>query len=113
MANLKEFSTYKNKLAEKFCTTESLSNLLRLDDEEDMSAKDLMYNRVFPYAYVPDVTETGRAFVCFEVAVPYIKSDVIKQVELRVYVFCSKSIMRLPKGAGIRTDAMASAVDKF
>lgn len=64
MAYMMEITSYKEKMAQKFCTSDGLSALLKMVGEESMSASDLMYNRVFPYEYVPDVTEVNRAFVC-------------------------------------------------
>lgn len=113
MAYMMEITSYKEKMAQKFCTSDGLSALLKMVGEESMSASDLMYNRVFPYEYVPDVTEVNRAFVCFDIDVVDVESDIIKIVDINVYVFCGKEIIRLPDSKGIRTDVMASEVDKI
>jgi hypothetical protein len=72
-----------------------------------------MYNRVFPYAHVPSVSETGQAFICFDIDVPSVKSNIIKNVEIKIYVFAHQNIMRLPDGGGMRIDVLASEIDKI
>lgn len=113
MANLEEVTLYKNKLAMSFCLSDDVTALLRLDGDEDMAAQDFMYSRVFPYAHVPDVADTGRCFICFEIDVPSVKSNVIKTVEIRVYIIAHQNIIRLPEGKGLRIDVLSSVVDKM
>lgn len=113
MANLQEITTYKDLMAQAFCTSESIAQLLKLDDQPLVIGKDLMYSRVFPYAHVPNVSEEGRSFICFDIDVPTVKSDTIKTVQISIYVMAHQNIMRLPDGDGMRIDVLASEVDKI
>lgn len=113
MANLEEISIYKNRLASSFCLSNEVTSLLRVQGDEDMRPQDFMYERVFPYAHVPDTSDTGRCFLCFEIDVPTVKSNVIKTVEIKVYIMAHQNLLRLPNGRGIRTDVLSSVVDRM
>ena len=113
MANLDEVSLYKNRLAMSFCTSNDVTSLLRIQGDEDMSPQDFMYERVFPYAHVPDASEIGRCFLCFEIDVPSVKSNVIKTVEIKIYIMSHQNILRLSDGRGLRTDVLSAVVDKM
>ena len=93
MANLQEITLYKNQMAQAFCTSEPIAQLLKLEDQPLVIGKDLMYNRVFPYAHVPNVSEEGRSFICFDIDVPIVKSDTIKTVQISIYVMSHQNIM--------------------
>ena len=112
MANLKELTEYKAKLMEMFCTSPALADLVCVSGE-NLIGKDLMFNRMYPYAYVPPVQESGYGYVCFKIDVPSVKKNVIKEVQITVYVMCHQNIMRLPNGKGLRPDCMAAEVDKL
>ena len=113
MANLEEISLYKNRLAMTFCTTKEVTSLLRIQGDEDMQPQDFMYDRVFPYAHVPEASEIGRCFLCFEIDVPSVKNNVVKTIEIRIYVISHQNFLRLPEGRGIRTDVLSSVIDKI
>ena len=113
MAHLKEITVYKNQLMKAICTNEKIQELLRVSGDEGMSGKDFVYERVFPYVYVPETTEKGYAYICFDLIVPRVWSSVAKQVEIDVYIMSHQDIMRLPEGAGIRIDLIAHEIDKI
>lgn len=113
MANFAEITVYKDRMAQAFCTSDRIAELLRLADQPLISGKDLMYSRVFPYAHVPNVSEEGRSFICFDIDVPAVKSNIIKTVQISIYVMAHQNIMRLPDGGGMRIDVLASEVDKI
>lgn len=113
MANLAELTTYKAKLMEAICTSDVIVSLLKLDGESEMSGRDLMYARVFPYAYVPDTTERAKTFICYTINVPSVFSNTIKSIEIDFYVFAHQSLMRLPNSAGLRVDRIVMGIDKM
>lgn len=113
MANLKELSAYKSRMMQAFCTSKELSPLLCVEGEDELSGKALMYSRVFPYAHVPNTVENAKSFVCFKVDAISVKSAVIKVMQITIYCISHQSLLRLPDGKGLRTDEMASQVDKL
>lgn len=112
MANLEEFTTYKQTLMKEICKSDSIVNLLRLDtDKAGMTGRDMRYVRIFPYNYVPLVTEHASTFVCFTVTAPNVKNDSITELVLTIYVFTHQDIMRTENG--MRTDLLVSEIDKL
>lgn len=112
MANLEEFTEYKQTLMKAICTSSSIIDLLRLDkDDPSMTGKDMRYLRIFPYNYVPLTTEEATTYVCFTVTAPYVKNDKITDLQLTVFVFTHQDIMRTDKG--MRTDLLISEIDKL
>lgn len=113
MAHLQEITTYKNQLMKAICTNEAILSLLKIHGDESMTGRDMPYNRVFPYGHVPDTNETAKAFICFDLIVPRVWSNVIKEVEIDLFVFAHQNIMRMPEGQGIRIDLIATELDKI
>lgn len=113
MANLEELTLYKNKLMQSFCTSKELASYLMVEGEPVLFGQNLPYNRVFPYAHVPQVKDEARSFICFEFEVPTVKNNIIKTIQINVYAISHQNLMRLPDGGGMRIDAMASEVDKI
>ncbi len=112
MANLEEFTEYKNTLMQAICTSEPIVNLLKLDtDKAGITGKDMRYNRIYPYNYVPPTTEHATTYVCFTVTAPNVKDGLITELRLTIYVFTHQDIMRTQNG--IRTDLLVSEIDKL
>lgn len=112
MANLEEFTTYKQTLMKAICTSDSIVDLIKLDtDKPEITGKDLRYVRIFPYNYVPLVTENATTFICFTVTAPVVKNEMITELCLTIYVFTHQDIMRTDKG--MRTDLLVSEIDKL
>lgn len=112
MANLEEFTVYKNTLMEAICTSDSIFNLMKLsNDPSDLRCKDLRYVRIFPYNYVPLTIETAQTFICFTVTAPNVKNNIISELILTVFVFTHQDLMRTKNG--MRTDLLISEIDKL
>lgn len=112
MANLEEFTTYKNTLMQAICTNDKIVSLLKSEsDPEDITGKDMRYKRIFPYNYVPNTVENASTFICFSVVAPNVTDNVIAKLMLYVWVFTHQDLMKV-KG-GMRTDLIVSEVDKM
>lgn len=112
MANLEEFTTYKQTLMEAICTSPTIINLLKKEtDKANITGRDMRYDRIFPYNYVPLTIENATTFICFTVTAPNVKDDIISELRLIVYVFTHQDLMRTPNG--MRTDLIISEIDKL
>lgn len=112
MANLEEFTSYKQTLMQAICTSERITELMKLDTDDPLiTCKDMRYSRIFPYNYVPLTIETAQTFICFTVTAPNIKDDFISELRLTIYVFSHQDLMRT--SGGIRTDLLVSEIDKL
>ena len=112
MANLEEFTSYKQTLMKALCTSSVVKNLLKLSsDPSNITGKDMRYKRIFPYNYVPLTIETAQTFICFTVTAPNVKDDLITELRLTIYVFTHQDLMRTDNG--MRTDLLISEIDKL
>lgn len=112
MANLEEFTMYKQKLMQTICTSDNIVKLLKLPtDSADITGRDLRYVRIFPYNYVPLISEVAQTYICFTVTAPNVKENYIKDIYLTVYVFTHQDIMRTENG--MRTDLLVAEIDKL
>ena len=112
MAHLEEFTSYKQTLMQAICTSDSIVRLLKLEtDPEDITGRDMRYDRIFPYNYVPLVTQNAKTFVCFIVTAPSVRDGIVSDLQLTVFVFTHQDIMRTDRG--MRTDLLVSEIDKL
>lgn len=112
MAHLEEFTEYKNTLMKAICTSDAVVDLLKLEtDSENITGRDMRYDRIFPYNYVPLTTQNAKTYICFVVTAPNVKKGVITDLTLTVFVFTHQDIMRTNRG--MRTDLLISEIDKL
>ena len=111
MANL-DFTPYKKTLMQVICTSTPIVNLMKLDsDSADITGRDMRYNRIYPYNYVPLTIETAQTFICFTVTAPNVKNNIIADLRLTFYVFTHQDLMRTENG--MRTDLLVHEIDKL
>jgi len=107
---LEELFDYKNQLMEDLLTVDTIVNLI--DDKTTVeNAPSLVYERVFPFEYVPDTIEHGHTFICCDVDIQKVPDKTFLYPVLYVWVFTHKSKLRLPEG-GVRTDKLVSEIAK-
>lgn len=112
MANLQEFTTYKNTLMQAICTSNQIVSLLKLqNDPQNIEGKDMRYTRIFPYPHVPLVQQQATTYICFSVTCPRANSGFISTMKLTIWVFTHQDLMRTVNG--MRTDLLASEIDKI
>lgn len=107
--NLRDFYDYKNQLMGDLLTNEKIVLLLN-DDLEMTDAASLAYTQVFPFEYIPETVQEGKTFICFDVDVQRSQDKTFLEPYLYIWVFTHKSILRLPKGRGVRTDELAAEI---
>ena len=108
---LQEFFDYKNVLMRKLITNENIVHLVNEDiDFED--AATLIYDRIFPYEYMPETVEHGKTFICCEVDVTQPAGKTFLFPTFYIWVFSHKSKLRLPDGGGVRTDKLCEEIAK-
>lgn len=109
---LDEFFEYKNKLMRDLCSDEDVVRLVTGKHDAPVPNTSLAYTQVFPYEFVPETVDHGQTFICFDVDIISVPNKTFVVPAIFVWVFTHKSKMRLDEG-GIRTDALASAVNKI
>jgi hypothetical protein len=69
----------------------------------------LQYDQVFPYPWLDKTVTDAKSYLCFDVTIPRVSTAVIKDVNLHIWTFTHKSLMRT--SLGTRIDRIASRVD--
>jgi hypothetical protein len=108
---LDEFFDYKNELMKTLCSNKEIVRLVTDSSSAPVPNYDLAYSQIFPYEYIPDVVETGKTFICFDVDIASVADKTYYVPAVYLWVFTHKSKMRLDEG-GIRVDKLASEIDK-
>lgn len=106
---LDELFDYKNQLMMDLATNEEIVKLL--DDSNEMveNPNELIYKRIFPYEYVPEIVEEGHSFICFDVDIQSSLNKTYYLPTVYVWVFTHKNKLRLEEG-GVRPDKICSAI---
>lgn len=108
MEQLDEFFDYKNKLIEDLLTDEEIVKLI--DESRTLeTAPTLVYDRVYPYEFVPETVQQGHTFVCCDVDIDSVPNQTYLSATLYIWEFTHKSKLRLETG-GVRTDKLASKI---
>ena len=106
---LDELFSYKNQLMNDLLTSETIVKLLSEDGVTLVDPDDLIYDRVFPFEYIPDVQEHGKTFICCEVDIGGVSGKTFLSPRIYLWVFTHKSKLRLP-GGGLRLDRLTSEI---
>lgn len=83
------------------------------DDREN-----LFYSQIFPYLYVGDEDQQTQnetlSYLCYEVDVPRVPTGTVKEVQLVIWAYCHKDIMKYSKKGyyGTRVDILADMVER-
>lgn len=109
LVGLDELFDYKNQLMDDLLTSTDIVKLMSDDGKTEVAPETLMYTQVFPYEFVPDVTEHGQTFICCEVDIKEVLNKTYLVPALYIWVFTHKSKVRLP-GGGVRTDKLSSII---
>lgn len=112
---LRDIGLYKNRFVNlllnspDFCETIIQSKNYTEDDVDN-----LVYSQIFPYLYVDDTQTDVLPYVCFEVNIPRIPTNTIKNAQLIVWVYCHKKCMKYSKKGflGTRADILADIVER-
>ena len=112
---LEELFNYKTQLMKDVLSSEAIVKLLDDDcDPESLSdTKSLIYSQIFPFEFMPEPVEHGSTYICCEVDIREVKSKTFLVPAIYIWVFSHTSLLRLPDGAGVRTDKLTSELVKI
>lgn len=102
---------YRSVAMKKLYSSNTISNLINSTNPEKYRGKDLVYKNIFPYAYVPDTTNTSKVFITIELGVPRVYNRTFKEMVMTVYIFGNQQVIETPNG--LITDLLAEEVDKI
>lgn len=108
---LQDFYDYKNRFMKDLLTTPEIVKLIDPALEDMSDAKKLAYTQIMPSEFYPETIEDGKVYLCFDVDVTKVYSSTLYSLNLNIWIFVHKSLMRLPEG-GVRSDKLCSEIDK-
>lgn len=107
---LQDFFDYKNQLMKDLLTSEEIVKLIDKDIPFER-AEELAYKNVFPMEYIPDTTNHGVTYICFDVDIMETYNSTFLAPVIYIWVFTHRTNLRLPEG-GVLTDKLCSEICK-
>ncbi len=107
---LQEFYDYKNRLMRDLCSNEDIVRLVTGVEEPTVPNKDIPYEQIFPYQFIPETENNARTFICFDVDILKAPNKTFYNPVIYIWVLVHKSKMKTD-GMGCRTDAITCAID--
>lgn len=110
MALLKELTDYRSKVMQVLCSNQKIVDLLNDNTDNLAPDRELLYKKIFPYAYTPETNKIVDTFICFRLNVPEVMNKTYKRMSLTFYVFTHHSLMRTEHG--LRPDLVGEAIEE-
>ncbi len=109
MAMLHELREFRSKINEKLCSDQTIVDLVNDKPGSLIPDRELIYKRIFPYAYTPDVIKDTGTFVCHRIHIPDVMNKTFKNITLVFYVFVHQNNIRTSNG--LRYDLIAERIE--
>lgn len=119
MANSIVVVNWKNQILSEIQNDDEIVEALNIHEDED--SDDLMWNRLFPHYYVPDVQEQVKTYLFVEIDVQTVqnryepnKYNILSYPEITFYVLSHQSDMHMDVAglSATRTDYISYLLDK-
>ena len=112
----REISEYKNRIAADLLNNEKIVKALSevVSQEELQQMDDLLYNRIYPYDYIPQTTQEVGCYICYELYVPKVSivNYFFKDIVFEFTIICHQDVMKTDYGA-TRIDYVASLIEEI
>lgn len=108
---LNEFFDYKNELMKTLCCNEKIVRLVTDSRLSPVPNNELAYTQIFPFEYIPETSDKGKTFICFDVDIAQVMDKTYYRPMLYIWAIVHKSKLRLAKG-GVRTDQLAAEINQ-
>ena len=113
---LKDIGVYKNRLLTTIMSSEDVCELIlgKGYDKTDVDEQ-LVYKHIFPYLYVDETQTEVKTYICMEVSVPRTHDFTYKDMNVDIWCYCHKDIMKYSKKGflGTRADILSDMVDRL
>lgn len=114
LANMKELTEYPDIIVQKIINSKPIIKLLHNKQQVEVPDDSVIYDKVYPYDYIPDVINDESAFVCVDSDIVKVSNNIVKAVDIYIYIFVHYKLMKLPnffKTKGNRRDKLADEID--
>jgi len=123
MSRFAEFGKYKTNILLKLIEDQEIVKCLYFSNSEDTNFLDktlpdnfnpttLIYERIFPYQFVPDIQDTTKTFITLSFNRFRLVNNSFKSGYIHFYVFTHKSCMKTDY-ATLRTDFLVNKIDSI
>lgn len=109
MVLLKELSQYRKRIMQMLCSDGEIVDLILDQEHSTVPNRSLMYSRIFPYAYTPNITKETNTYVCFRIYVPEVMNKTFKKMGICFYIFSHQDNIRTEDG--LRPDLIAERIE--
>lgn len=112
--NSREIGEMKYRLLLKMIENEAFVALMDPNKNAEYP-EDLIYTSLFPYGRIPDTEQNAGVYVTVMMDVPSIskKNDLVRDINLRMRVYCHETLMRVPGKNATRIDLVAAEIDEM
>lgn len=121
--NSQEIINYKRSILSQIINNENIVKAINAKNSagESLEPDELLYENVFPFAFIPDVIEEAKSYITIEVSMPSVSTVnyFFRDVLVIITVICHQNIMQMkseePLGStgATRADFIAVELDKL
>lgn len=108
---LEEYRQYRAIALKKLYTSQELIGLILNEAHTTINGKALVFQNIFPYAFVPETTTETKTYVSMSIAVPRVRDKTYKSLSLWIYICMHTSLINTDRG--LRYDLMAEVIDRM
>lgn len=113
---LDEFKKYRSSALNKLTNNQKIKDLITDVKDSQISSDELINKHIFPYEYLPGVTEEAKTCITMLFSVPETYGRSLKRAKLIFYVFTHESLMWAVGDDGVsylRYDLICEEIDKM
>ena len=111
MALLHELKEFRSKINQKLCSDQKIVDLINDKPNSPIPDRDLMYKRIYPYAYTPEAVKDTGTFICHRIYVPDVMNKTFKKMSVVFYIFVHQDNIRTSDG--LRYDLIAERIEEL
>ncbi len=119
MRTINPISIYKNNIAAEVLSSDNIIKALVINEEDflkkplpqNFKSRNLLYQQVFPYAYVPNIETKARTYITMSFGDFRYINNVFKSGIVTFFIFTHISLV--PTMYGLRYDYISHQIDKI
>lgn len=111
MSLLNELGEYRSTIMKLLCSDQKIVDLINDKPNSPIPDRDLMYKRIYPYAYTPTTVKETNTYICFRLYIPEVMNKTFKKMNIVFYIFSHQSNIRTDEG--LRPDLIGERIENL